>query len=50
MRTRKPIYLIIEVHTGVAFTRETDLSEAIKVMKRLNDAEGQHYCIQECYR
>lgn len=49
-KLRKPIYLIIECYTNVAYCRETDYAEALKILHRLNDAEGMNrYCLQACY-
>lgn len=48
-KLRKPIFLIVEIHTGVAYCRETELEKAFEIMNRLNAAEGYHYCIQKCY-
>lgn len=48
-KMRKPIYLIVEICTGIAYTRETDYAKAVEIMERLNTAEGYHYCIQKCY-
>ena len=49
-KLRKPIYLIIECYTGVAYCRETDYAEALATVRRLNETEKTYrYCIQECY-
>ena len=49
-KLRKPIYLIIECHTDVAYCRETDYATALEILHRLNDAEGANrYCLQACY-
>ena len=49
-KLRKPIYLIIESYTNVAYCRETDYTTALEILHRLNDAEGANsYCIQACY-
>ena len=49
-KLHKPIYLIIECYTNIAYCRETDYAEALAILHRLNKAEGAyHYCIQECY-
>ena len=49
-KLRKPIYLIIECYTEVAYCRETEYAEALATVRRLNNAERTYrYCIQECY-
>ena len=49
-KLHKPIYLIIECYTEVAYCRETNYEEALKTLHRLNAAEGANrYCLQACY-
>ena len=48
-KMRKPIYLIVEMCTGIAYTRETDYARAIEIMERLNKSEGFKYCVQMRY-
>ena len=49
-KLHKPIYLIIECYTGVAYCRETDYAEALETVRRLNETERTYrYCIQEIY-
>lgn len=38
-KLHKPIYLIIECYTGVAYCRETDYAEALATVRRLNETE-----------
>ena len=48
-KTRKPIFLIVNIHTGVAYHRETELEKAIEIMNRLNKANGYRYRVEKCY-
>lgn len=49
-KLHKPIYIIIECYTGVAYCRETNYAKALEIVRRLNKTERTYrYCIQEIY-